>query len=413
MQFIYKLALLGLSALAATQAVAANETLVWSDASGLKSISGCELSEPPSQLKSPLSELTSRAIEVDQALMINGVKHEKTFWQASRDLNQLVFLKCPNKLTYLAFEVYSPNELRPIAQVGVHTNELAIFRSSTKSRPVTVSAAPLELPAGVQAFSGSTETIVCTSSGSLNVRDESLNKVLFTANRHETLKVFQSFDATQPKKTIGGTTYTFVKVQFPSRPLEQSVGWVPEEYVKLRSDCAGAQVSTPIATPTRVWTFPTIKRPTDNYKEGMRRFNASRGGGSRSHAACDLYRVKDEQAVAATNGTVIRDRYYFYEGTYAIDVKHTGGKVARYGEITGKQAPNVKLNSTVKTGQIVGYIGKVNSNCCKPMLHFELYKGTATGALSQPGNRYGRRSDLMDPSQLLTEWEKLTFGQSY
>jgi len=64
-------------------------------------------------------------------------------------------------------------------------------------------------------------------------------------------------------------------------------------------------------------------------------------------------------------------------------------------------------------GQTIGYVGKVNSGCCEPMLHFELYSGKLTGALTQSGTKFQRRKDLVNPSALLTELEKLKFGVAY
>lgn len=91
-------------------------------------------------------------------------------------------------------------------------------------------------------------------------------------------------------------------------------------------------------------------------------------------------------------------------------MRHTGGKVVRYGEVTGKAAPGISLDRTVAPGQVIGYVGKVNSGCCTPMLHFEMYSGAASGALSQGGNKFNRRSDLIDPSSYLTDWEKQKFN---
>jgi murein DD-endopeptidase MepM/ murein hydrolase activator NlpD len=117
--------------------------------------------------------------------------------------------------------------------------------------------------------------------------------------------------------------------------------------------------------------------------------------------------------VSVNSGKVIRAPYYFYQGTYALEVKHSDGKVVRYGEITGKKPTGVTLNSALTAGQVVVYVGKVNSGCCTPMLHFEMYAGTATGALTTSGNKFNRRSDLMDPTTYLSTWEKAKFGVSY
>jgi len=271
-----------------------------------------------------------------------------------------------------------------------------------------------QVTSGVTSTEGGLDYVVCIPGTSLNVRDQSLANVLFTVAKYDSALLVQSFGTDKLQKTINGVTYTFIKVQFPNRTSTLNTGWVAEDYIKLRSQCAGATpVATAVSSTSTRWTFPTLRRPTDSYRTGMRRFQASRSGGTRYHAACDLYRTHGEQAVAVNTGKVIRNRYYFYEGTYAIEIKHSDGKVVRYGEITGKAASGVYLGSSVATGQTVGYIGTVSSGCCKPMLHFEMYSGTATGPLTQGGNMFSRRSDLMNPTEYLAKWELLKFGQSY
>ncbi|MGE0528311.1 MAG: M23 family metallopeptidase, partial [Bdellovibrionales bacterium] len=260
---------------------------------------------------------------------------------------------------------------------------------------------------------GSMEHVVCVTSSRLNVRDESLSRVLFSVARHETVKPVQSWETNKKTKVIDGETYTFVKVQFPQRPSDSNIGWVAEMYVTPKSKCPGVPSDGDGPVQPSGWTFPTIARPTHSYRTGMRRFQASRGGGTRWHAASDLYRVKNESAVAVSAGQVLRGLYFFYQGTYAIEVRHTGGKVVRYGEITGRAASGVSEGRNVSRGQVVGYIGQVNSNCCLPMLHFEMYSGTASGPLTQGGNKFQRRRDLLDPTGDLMKWEKEKFGVSH
>lgn len=157
-------------------------------------------------------------------------------------------------------------------------------------------------------------------------------------------------------------------------------------------------------------TFPTTQPPTDSYLTSPRKFGASRANG-RLHSACDLYRpTAGEPIRAVDDGEVIRGPYAFYEGTYALEVKHASGFVVRYGEITGRVAPGVKVGAKITKGQTVGFMGKVNSNCCSPMLNFEMFSGAAKGSLTQPRPPYQRRSDLMNPTAYLQEWEQDTFG---
>ncbi len=265
----------------------------------------------------------------------------------------------------------------------------------------------------VRVLEGPLDYIACMAGERLNLRDETLSKVLFTVKRHEPAKVVQSFGQDQQEKTIDGVKYVFIKVQFPERTEDPNIGWVAQVYIKTKSECGNYTEPAPSPVPLSEWTFPTVKRASQSYKTGARRFGASRSGGSRYHAAADLYRVHGEKVLSVNTGKVIRDRYYFYEGTYAIEVKHSDGKVARYGEINGQVAAGVGLNKVVASGQNIGFVGTVTSGCCNPMLHFELYQGTATGALTQGGNKFNRRSDLIDPTSLLTEWEHDKFGVSY
>src|SRR5690606_7650455 len=118
--------------------------------------------------------------------------------------------------------------------------------------------------------------------------------------------------------------------------------------------------------------FPTIKRPMAPYLERPRRLGSPRGG--RVHAACDLYRSNAGEAVAIEDGQLLYNLNNFYQGPCELAILHDNGYVARYGEIyCNKRALKGGTGTRVKKGQIVGYIKRVNSGCCKPMLHFELY----------------------------------------
>lgn len=259
--------------------------------------------------------------------------------------------------------------------------------------------------------------VVCIGSTTLNVRDEELDDVEFKAGLGDPVKVFQSWSGENSiKKTIDGIEYNFVKVEFPNREANKKVGYVAQRFLKNIESCPflnnGKSVrSEPVAEITglndsRCCDFPTVKEPTHSYTSGMRRFSAGRSGGKRLHAACDLYRYKNEPIRSVAPGRVLRDLYYFYQGTYALEVRHDGGFVVRYGELTGKQM--AKKGHNVKMGQNIGLMGKVNSNCCRPMLHFELYSGSEKGPL-KAGGRYQRRSDLLNPTDYLKKWQSMVF----
>lgn len=305
-------------------------------------------------------------------------------------------------------------------------------------------------PATPKVVQGEFQYVVCTEQTELLVRNSSLNGILFAAERFEPVKLFQGWGENRRYHRVNGRRLAFVKAQFPNHEdrSDNGIGWVAESLIKLKSECPGADGSQKPATPSSssssnsqsapvrteeparpssqnrsasitnlndpdCCNFPLIARPTAAYDEngGMRRFGARRSGGRRAHAACDLYRHRNEMIEAVAPGKVIRNLYYFYQGTYALEVRHSGGFVVRYGEITGRQAKGVYGGASVRTGQTVGYMGKVNSNCCEPMLHFELFSGQRSGSLSSGGNKYQRRSDLMNPTAYLKEWERRKFSR--
>ena len=275
---------------------------------------------------------------------------------------------------------------------------------------------------------GAHEHVVCIKSETLALRSDDLRDVMVRAKRHEPVKIFQGWGDNKQTKKISGETYTFIKVQLPEHEDDEheGIGWVAEKYVKTRSQCSGAsetrekesvaEQKKPKKAAEEVdhgkaggtCRFPLTGRPTADYTSGMRRFGASRNGGSRLHAASDLYRKRNDPILSVTEGRIIRSPYYFYEGTYAIEVKHAPGFVVRYGEVTGNVPKGVYSGAPVRKGQTIAYMGKVNSGCCSPMLHFEMYTGKKTGSL-RGGNAYQRRSDLVNPAKFLQRWEEETF----
>lgn len=133
--------------------------------------------------------------------------------------------------------------------------------------------------------------------------------------------------------------------------------------------------------------------PTDS-------FGAPRANG-RAHAAIDFIAPNGRLVYAMTDGKVIRTSLFF-ENTYAVEVQNTDGTIARYCEL----APLVAVNTIVHRGDIIGKI--ITNYAGTSMLHLEMYKGTASGSLTQAGNsnnywyvtvrNYQRRADLIDPT---------------
>ena len=150
-------------------------------------------------------------------------------------------------------------------------------------------------------------------------------------------------------------------------------------------------------------SFPLKTRPL-SFLSGIARFGAGRRR-RRIHAGADLYGARGQAVFSVAPGVVVRAPYVFKSGTLAIDVRHKGGFVVRYGEISGKSF-GLHMGSELKAGQQVGEMRYV-PGAPSAMTHFELYRGTATGKLSQPGhNKYSRRGDLINPTPYLVKWEK-------
>jgi murein DD-endopeptidase MepM/ murein hydrolase activator NlpD len=274
---------------------------------------------------------------------------------------------------------------------------------------------------------GAFKNVVCVETTTLNVRNSSLRKVLFSVKRYEKVKIFQGWGNNSQAKRVGGKTHTFVKVQFPGRAdKDQDTGWIAKGFIKPQSECSGAvkeekkivekiERDNPVSRvqvsgldDAKCCEFPLNTSPDRGITDkGMWNFGWSRSHGNRTHAACDLYHNLGDSIVAVAPGVVVRDLYFFYQNTYALEVRHAGGFVVRYGEVRGKNATGVSSGRRVEAGQAVGYMGKTNHP--NPMLHFEMYSGKANGSLSGRGNKYQRRSDLMNPTPYLVKWQDAKF----
>lgn len=288
--------------------------------------------------------------------------------------------------------------------------------------PFQVMAAP-ETAAQVAATGTAIDSVVCLKDGTLSVRDESLQNILFQANKLEVVKIAQGFVAPKDPR--------YIKVQFSARSADKNTGWVAKEYIQLKSACEmtkpAVQAQRQQANQAAVavagaggalsgdcCNFPLAKRPTTSYKEGMRRF-AWRRGANRIHAACDLYGSVGDAVNAVNDGVILRGPYAFYGGVYAVEAVHTGGFVVRYGEVLGKVAAGISSGTKIAKGRAVGFVGQVGGHGkLSPMLHFELYSGKQEGPLTQRGAKgYQRRGDLLNPTDYLSRWEQAKFGASY
>jgi murein DD-endopeptidase MepM/ murein hydrolase activator NlpD len=258
------------------------------------------------------------------------------------------------------------------------------------------------------------QKVVCTKTSALKIYDDSLQTIVYRAQRFHPLKVFQNWNGGSESKTVRG--FQVVKVQTQNATGKDISGWAAEAYIKPASECADYPLvysqdgSDPVQgatvvvdAPTNCCRFPTLNPPSAAYTKGSgkRYFGAQRRGG-RLHAAADLLRPSGEKVLAIDGGTILR-KYLFYAGTYAIEVKHDMGYVARYGEVAKREVANSRVGERVLKGQHIGFTDHLK------MLHFEIYSNKAQGPLTVRDNKYSRRSDLLDPTSLLLKWQEMTF----
>ncbi len=379
-----------------------------------------------------------------------------------------VKLNCPefvDKKDYVIFNVYSESSKALISRVGVSASETELFKDVLifeNTNPIAESLnelissfnesilipdtksdnEKLEIPPIAEEIIEENEeneenneevyiqkgmdTIICTQQDYINVRNENLSKVLFTAKSKERVKVFQGWGKNKFEGVVNGIKYTFSKVEFLDKEDQtQKIGYIVAMYIKAKSDCK--DLAPPKETnldpkdtsfsglnDKKCCNYPLGNLPREPYTVKTPSFGARRSKGKRAHAAVDLYRYINEPVYSVAPGVVIRDLYFFYEGLFALEVRHSGGFVVRYGEITGKRVDNISLGKEVKMGSRVGYVGKANSGCCVPMLHFELYSGKLKGPLKHNGPDkdgivYNRRRDLMNPTKYMLKWQKDKF----
>jgi len=183
---------------------------------------------------------------------------------------------------------------------------------------------------------------------------------------------------------------------------------------------------------------PLAKRHRNmDFTKGSRAFGSKRANTTRIHAGCDLYAPVGSKVYAIDDGVVLH-YYEYYSQTWALVVQH-GDIVVLYGEVQPpkdayksisdrpdpahmKGLPNgVGIGAKVYKDQHIAYVGQLRflstttnkrSDYRYQMLHFEMYKGTEKGFLTQrknthydfvPHGNYQRRKDLLDPTDFLTK----------
>lgn len=146
------------------------------------------------------------------------------------------------------------------------------------------------------------------------------------------------------------------------------------------------------------YLFP-LKARTNSYKNGFARFGSNRSGGKRKHAGCDLYASAGTEIRAMADG-VVKNVYYFYDNTDAIEIVHQK-HIIRYGEVRKGKAL-VKEGDKVVKGQVIAHVGSLTTKGIPSMmLHLEMYSNPSNKDTLSGTSIYKRRSDLVDPTPFL------------
>lgn len=146
--------------------------------------------------------------------------------------------------------------------------------------------------------------------------------------------------------------------------------------------------------------FPLGQVPLDIYTGEGRDFGAQRDHG-RLHAGVDLLEYSGQSVHAITDGEIL-GYYYFYEGSYVIDIDHHQF-IIRYGEVSNMTS-FLNVGDQVEAGKSIGLVGLLYSG--SSMLHLEKYTGKLTGPFyvgtAQP---FQRRQDLINPTNFVKSLE--------
>ena len=166
-----------------------------------------------------------------------------------------------------------------------------------------------------------------------------------------------------------------------------------------------AQAATTQTAPTAV--FPLFHRPLDDFHTGARSFRAPRA--LRLHAAVDLLAPHLAKVRAIADGTVIRRSVGFYLGTNELEVDHPGIGVVRYGEIDAYKIVGLKERRRGSQGDVIAYVGRLQHRDVDAPLRALQRQGQGLPQHGHPAVL--RRNDLLDPTKLVEQLQKATFGQ--
>lgn len=152
------------------------------------------------------------------------------------------------------------------------------------------------------------------------------------------------------------------------------------------------------------WPVPCVRKiiPKSKHKRGFAR-NHEEG---RFHAGVDILAPFGSDIVAIESGIVKNiflftypelDKFYKYENTYAIAIKHKDGNYALYCEI---QKPKLKIGQKIKAGQKIAKVGRIFAHRPKhTMLHFEYHSKLPKKTTKWYANK--RPKGLLNPTKYL------------
>ena len=144
----------------------------------------------------------------------------------------------------------------------------------------------------------------------------------------------------------------------------------------------------PSAVQTEGWVFPI--RGSHNYGDASDRYGADRG--DHKHAGQDVLSPCGTPLVAARGGKVMGADYGGAAGNFLA--VHTADTQYDYFYAHLRDLPLVKEGQTVKTGQLIGYVGQTgDAYGCH--LHFELWDGP-----------WWNGGHTIDPLPFLKAWDK-------
>lgn len=121
----------------------------------------------------------------------------------------------------------------------------------------------------------------------------------------------------------------------------------------------------------------TYEPYTDNYGDG-RTWSPDGSGPVRTHDGVDIFAPKWTPVYSAWSGTVIRKGWNEYGG-WRLTVQADDSTVFYYAHLAG-YASGLSVGSTVRKGQLIGYVGDTGygpvgtSGLFRPHLHFGIYK---------------------------------------